>query len=68
MSAPAADQAPAPAPPEYMIAAAEEAMAEDFVRWGMNIAPGAIRTLATSAIKAARASALAQRHGGPHGT
>ncbi|MFN0183049.1 MAG: hypothetical protein ACKVQR_04435 [Aquabacterium sp.] len=56
----------APAPPEYMIAAAEEAMAEDFVRWGMNIAPGAIRTLAVSAIKAARTSALNRRVGAPH--
>lgn len=55
-----------PDPPEYMIAAAEEAMAEDFVRWGMNIAPGAIRTLASSAIKAARTSALTRRLGDKH--
>ena len=60
------DAAPEVPAPEYMIAAAEEAMAEDFIRWGMNIAPGAIRTLATSAIKAARASALNRRVGAPH--
>lgn len=55
-----------PEPPEYMVEAAELAMAAHLVRWNLSLAPAALRTLATDAIKAARGAALAQRMGRAH--
>jgi hypothetical protein len=45
-----------PEPPDYMIAAAAEAIAAKFVEWNMNIAPAAPTVLARLAIIAARQS------------
>lgn len=61
------EPAAAPVPPERMIAAAEEAMAERFVAWNMQVAPAALRILAIDAINAARAASLTRMHGARHG-
>lgn len=69
---PNATEAPAPAaagaaePPEALIAAAEEALAELLIGWNMRVAPAAIRAMAVAAIKAARTAALARMHGARH--
>lgn len=56
-----------PEPPAWMVEAAELAMAEHLVRWSLSMAPAALRTLATDAIKAARGAALERMHGARHG-
>lgn len=67
MSHTAPEAAPAAAPPEELIAAAQVALAERLVHYGFNLAPAALRQLAIDAVSAARQAALERMHGSRHG-